>query len=193
MSHHLYCAACASYNCAHTQRQTQREKVAVPETAHSPLSQIGRSLLGVITALAILAAILGSCYAYYTEGSRSINQAPLWRWTHTDYVRADWIASYTDNEHVLNTRWYRGHDCPIKRADWPYITGHLGQPTLAHGIYSTEGYICLAGFMPVSPDQPTALHELAHAVAWEEHWYAGHGTLFQDILDDVEQHYRWRR
>lgn len=183
MNHPFYCSNCASYACDHTQRHRQGQKNIARDAAEYRRPQIARKLFITV---ALLAVFTGIGYAYF-------DALIGWRWTHTDYTRADWISSYTDDKHVLNTRWYTGSSCPTKCADWPMTTGHLGQPAKASGIYSTEGYICLPASMPVSPAQSTALHELAHAVAWETYGYIGHGKLFKDILQDVEQHYRLRR
>ncbi len=183
MNHTLYCSICASNACHHTQRHRQRQKNATRDAAEFRRLQIARKLL--ITAV-ILAAFTGSGYACFAEYIG-------WRWTHNNYTRADWIESYTDNRHVINTRWYIGDACPLPYEKGGFPSNLYGNDHRARGIYSTEGYICLQDGMKPSPRNPTALHELAHAVAWETQRYADHGETFQDILEDVEQHYRWQR
>lgn len=184
MNHTLSCSACASYDCDHSQRHRQRQKNAARDAAEFRRLQVARKLF--ITAV-ILAVFTGIGYSYFNVFDGG------WRWTHTDYTRADWIESYTDNRHVINTRWYIGDACPLPYERGGFPSNLYEDSHWSRAIYSTAGYICLQDGMKPSPRNPTALHELAHAVAWETQGYAGHGETFQDILKDVERHYRWRR
>ena len=189
MSHHVYCVRCASYACPHVNLPKNREKHRAKPLGMKFISQIGYT----ITTILIFASVLGSLYFYYTGVEGQNGQDPFWRWTKTDYTRADWIASYTNDEHVLNTRWYAAPNCPIKRKDWPSTTLRFHGTLKAKGIYSASGYICIPANMEVSPKEGIVLHELAHAVAWEIHGHNGHGETFVTVLNDVERHYGYRR
>ena len=113
--------------------------------------------------------------------------------------RPEWIQFFTKDPKVLAYRWYRGENCPsghYSHRDDLYIFDSEealspievqerdleGKIIGSKGFHSTGGHICLALSEEITPASYTALHELAHAIAYSEYGLTGHNTIHTETL-----------
>ena len=111
----------------------------------------------------------------------------------------EWIQFFTKDPKVLAYRWYKGENCPsgdYSHRDDLYIFDSEealspieiqerdleGKIIGSKGFHSTAGHICLALSEEITPASYTALHELAHAIAYSEHGLTGHNTIHTETL-----------
>ena len=58
------------------------------------------------------------------------------------------------------------------------------------GFHDSSGYICMALSERNHPSNYTALHELAHAIAYTEHGLTGHNKIFQETLVKLARQFK---
>ena len=119
----------------------------------------------------------------------------------SSYETPKWVSLFTQNPQVLAYRWYKGDNCPsgeysyrddlyIFDAEEALSRMEVQDQELESGIIGTEGFhdtaghICIALSEEIKPSNHTAIHELAHAVAYVEYGLTGHNKIHDEITGD---------